>query len=63
MASTITAARIGELIGDAPGWALVALTVPNERLRADARRELGEHVYAALYQPLNVETEQLRLPL
>jgi hypothetical protein len=63
MASVITPERIGELIGDAPGWALVALTIPNERLGAEARRELGEHVFAALYQPLNVETEQLRLQL
>lgn len=62
MASVITPERIGELIGDAPGWALVALTVPNERLRADARRELGEHVYAALYRPIDGDRAQLPLP-
>jgi len=59
----ITAERIADLIEQAPGWALVALTVPQERLRADARREVAEHVYSALYQPLNVETGQLALPL
>ena len=63
MASVITAERIADLIEQAPGWALVALTVPQERLRADARREVAEHVYSALYQPLNFETGQLALPL
>jgi hypothetical protein len=63
MASLITAERIADLIEQAPGWALVALTVPQERLRADARREVAQHVYSALYQPLEVEAGQLRLPL
>ncbi len=63
MASVITAERIADLIEQAPGWALVALTVPQERLRADARREVAEHVYSALYRPLDVEAGQLRLPL
>jgi len=62
MASVITAERIADLIEHAPGWALVGLTVPQERLRADARREVAEHVYGAFSQPLNVETEQLRSP-
>lgn len=47
MASVITAERIADLIEQAPGWALVALTVPQESLRADARREIAEHVYSA----------------
>jgi hypothetical protein len=63
MASLITAERIADLIEQAPGWALVGLTVPQERLRADARREVAEHVYGALDQPLDIETGQLRLPL
>ncbi|WP_333996015.1 DUF6771 family protein [Sphingomonas sp. 22R3R2A-7] len=63
MACVITAQRIADLIEQAPGWALVALTVPQERLRAAARREVAEHGYSALYQPLNVETGQLTLPL
>jgi hypothetical protein len=63
MASMITAERIAELIEQAPGWALVGLTVPQERLRADARREVAEHVYSALYRPMDVEAGQLRLPL
>lgn len=63
MASVITAERIADLIEQAPGWALVGLTVPQERLRADARREVAEHVYSALYQPLDIEAGQLRLPL
>jgi hypothetical protein len=63
MASMITAERIADLIEQAPGWALVGLTVPQERLRADARREVAEHVYSALYRPMDVEAGQLRLPL
>jgi hypothetical protein len=63
MASLITAERIANLIEQAPGWALVALTVPQERLRADARREVAEHVYSGLYRPMDVEVGQLRLPL
>lgn len=63
MASLITAERIANLIEQASGWALVALTVPQERLRADARREVAEQVYSALYQPINIGAGQLRLPL
>jgi hypothetical protein len=63
MASVITAERIADLIEQAPEWALVGLTVPQERLRADARREVAEYVYSALYQPMNIEAGQLRLPL
>ncbi|QCB40997.1 hypothetical protein E5673_01120 [Sphingomonas sp. PAMC26645] len=63
MASLITAERIADLIKQAPGWALVGLTVPQERLRADARREVVRHVYSALYRPIGIEVGQLRLPL
>ncbi len=47
MASVITAERIADLIEQAPVSALVALTVPQERLRADGRREVVEQVYSA----------------
>ena len=63
MASVITAERIADLIEQAPGWALVGLAVPEERLRVDARREVAEHVYSGLYRPMDVEAGQLRLPL
>ena len=63
MASTITAERISELIAQAPAWAKIGLTMPNERLREDAQRELARHVYSALFQPINIDTAQLRLPL
>jgi hypothetical protein len=63
MASVITAERVADLIEQAPGLALVGLTVPQERLRADARREVAEHVSSSLYQPLDVETGQPALPL
>ena len=62
MACTITPERIAALIADAPTWALVGLTVPHERLREDARLEVANHVYSALYQPMNVDTGQLPLP-
>ncbi|KQM71703.1 DUF6771 family protein [Sphingomonas sp. Leaf20] len=58
MASVITAERIADLLAQAPGWALVALTVPQERLRADARLEIAEHIYSALYRPSDVEAEE-----
>ena len=63
MASVITTERIADLIEQVPGWALVGLTLPQERLRADARREVAEHVCGVLYRSLDVEAGQLRLPL
>ena len=62
-ASVITAKRIADLIEQAPSWALVALTVPQKRLRADARREVAEHVFSSLYPDLDIEAGQLHLPL
>lgn len=62
MASVITPERIASLIEDAPAWALVGLTAPREGLRADARLELAQHVYSALYQPLDVQSGQMALP-
>lgn len=59
----ITPERIADLIDEAPGWALVALSVPQERLRADARLEVAQHVYAALFPPMPSERAQLALPL
>lgn len=58
----ITTAAIADAIADAPGWALVALTVPQERLRDEARREVAKHLYGALYRP-DANSEQLTLPL
>lgn len=62
MASVITPERIAALIADAPAWALIGLTVPQERLREDAQLEVATHVYSALYQPLNVDSGQISLP-
>lgn len=59
----ITPERIGELIAEAPAWAKVGLTLPNERLREDAERELAQHVYSALFQPMRPDASQLALPL
>lgn len=62
MASTITPERIADLIDHAPAWAKIGLTVPSDRLRQDARRELAEHVYSSLFKPAPLEG-QLALPL
>ncbi|MBD8546069.1 DUF6771 family protein [Sphingomonas sp. CFBP 8760] len=59
----ITVERIAELIEEAPGWALVALTMPQEGLREAARHELATHVYNSLYALPADHGEQLALPL
>ncbi len=59
----ITVERIAELIEDAPGWALVALTMPQEGLREAARHEVASHVYNSLYAVPTDAGEQLPLPL
>lgn len=63
MGGVITADRIGQRIDDAPAWAKIALTVPQERLRGEAKRELGQHIYAALFQPVAGDAAQLALSL
>jgi hypothetical protein len=63
MASMITAERIADLIEQAPGWALLGLTAPQQRLWVDARLEVAEYIYSSLYQPLDVKTAQYPLPL
>lgn len=60
---TITPETIAEAISTAPAWAKVALTVPQERLRENARREMAEHVYGALYGSVEPDAAQLPLPL
>lgn len=62
MASVISPERIAALIEDAPAWALIGLTAPREGLRADARVEVAQFVYSALYQPVDVEAAQMALP-
>jgi hypothetical protein len=60
MINTDTIARA---ITDAPAWALVGLTAPRDTLREDAAREVAQHLYAALYRPVEVNARQLHLPL
>jgi hypothetical protein len=59
----ITPDTIGDALDTAPGWAKVALTVPDARLREDATREMARHVYSALFQPADTSRDQLPLPL
>ncbi len=54
---------IANALATAPGWAQIALTVPQERLREDARLEVANHLYATLYHPVSIDTAQLPLPL
>jgi hypothetical protein len=62
MGGVITAERIALLIDDAPAWALIGLTGPDERLRAAAQLEVAQHVYGGLFQPVNAEATQMPLP-
>jgi hypothetical protein len=59
----ITPDSIAHALATAPGWAQIGLTVAQERLREDARREVAQHLYSALYQPVSTDTAQLPLPL
>ncbi len=54
---------IAEAIATAPGWALVGLTVPQERLREAGQLEVAEHVMASLVGRIRDDAEQLALPL
>jgi hypothetical protein len=58
-APPLTPGLIIGAIQTAPAWALLGLTVPSERLREDALREVAEHVCATLAS----ERDQLPLPL
>ena len=54
--------ELAALIETAPGWALVGLTAPIQRLRDDARLELAYHVITKLEARFDDPT-QLALPL
>ena len=60
---TITPSTIAEALETAPAWVTLALSVRSSKLREDARRELGEHIYASLYRPVDVNRDQLARPL
>ncbi|QJR03499.1 hypothetical protein HH800_15725 [Sphingobium yanoikuyae] len=48
----------------APGWARVALTAPNERLREQAAVELAQTIVRAIeHPPMVVDHRQMILPL
>lgn len=49
---------------NAPGWARVALTAPNERLREQAAVELAQTIIVAMERPPTIhDTRQMTLPL
>lgn len=60
---TITPDIIAAAMEAAPAWAQFALSTRSERLRQDARRELGEHVYHTLFSVADIDRDQLALTL
>lgn len=58
----ITPQAISAALDSAPAWAKIALTVPQECLRDDARAEMAKHVYEALTGPVASDAGQLTLP-
>jgi hypothetical protein len=54
---------IAEAIATAPGWALVALTVPQDRLREAGQREVAQHVMQSIVGRVRDDAEQIPLPL
>lgn len=52
-----------DLIADAPGWALTALTMPQEGSRLEGRLGVARHVYGTFYRSHPAEARQLPLPL
>jgi len=62
MGGMVTAERIASLIEDAPAWALIGLTAPDDSLRAAAQLEVAQHVYSGLFKPVTAEATQIPLP-
>ncbi len=59
----ITADTIATAILTAPSWARANLTADWDELRKEAAREVAGCVYDTIYQPADIETDQLFLPL
>lgn len=59
----ITPIAIEDAITTAPAWALIGLTVPQERLRTDARAEVAQHLFRSLAGQERPSADQLALPL
>lgn len=54
---------IAAAIADAPAWAIVSLTVPDEQLRHAAADELGRWIAERIDPPAISDRNQLHLPL
>lgn len=59
----ITPQIIATALKSSAGWARAGLTAPRADLRFDSYKELSEHVYRTLFQPVDVDRDQLNLPL
>lgn len=56
--------RIERALADAPAWAKIGLTMPSEKMRDRAAKELAACISATLEQPVvTVDANQLPLPL
>ena len=60
---TIDPEAIQDALVTAPAWAKIGLTVPQQRLREDAAREVATHLYRTIYAPVSADRDQLALPL
>jgi hypothetical protein len=57
-------AAISSAILDAPGWARVGITMPNDRLREQAAEELARAIIDRLHQAdAGVDEDQLTLAI
>ena len=57
-------AAISSAILAAPGWARVGITMPNDRLRAEAAEELARAIVDRLHHAgAGVDADQLALPI
>lgn len=55
--------QIAASLVTAPAWAKIGLTVPSERLREDAAKEIARHVHMSLYEVPRGDDGQMALPL
>jgi hypothetical protein len=59
----VSADQITTILASCPGWALVGLTAPSERIREDALSEIADRILAGLSRPQSEHIEgQLRSP-
>lgn len=63
MSSAITPERIAQIINESPLSSKLVMPGEDEQVRFDAVSKLGEHVYHSLFRTIDVDRDQLPLPL